>query len=236
MFKQEYFKKNLGNFELNYSFPSFKGLHLRRNMKEKIKKIAIDLFMKYGLKSVSMDDIAKAVGISKKTLYQHVTDKKALVTEAISDYLKQDQEYIKNALERTDRNALDKMITIVEKGAETLRKIKPTVMYDLRKYYRDCWEMVESYHKGFFEEMICKNIKEGINNNVYREDLNPDIISKLFVGKMVLLANEEIFNETQFSKSYIYLQQLLYHLYGIINQSNYSKLEHISKQLNNTNK
>lgn len=204
-------------------------------MKEKIKKAAFELFLKYGLKSVSMDDIAKSVGVSKKTIYLHIKDKNSLVSETLQSFLEEDQTYVNNAIERKDCNALDKMVIINQKGLEIFRKMKPTLMYDLRKYYRESWDLVQSYHFEFMREIIKQNITEGIHEQVYREDADPDIVSKLFVGKMIMLAEEDQFPNSKYQKSTIFIQQLLYHLYGIVNYANYPKLDIISKQFKQTN-
>ena len=204
-------------------------------MKEKIIHAAVELFMKYGLKSVSMDDIAKSVGISKKTLYLNISDKQTLVEETLKEFLAKDQCYMLEITNRKDYNALEKMVDLTKKGIEIFRKIRPTLMYDLKKYYRDCWDMLQNHHVGFMHNIIRENIEQGQKEQVYRSDIDADIISKLFIGKIIILAEEDQFPIAQYSKPYLYLQQLLYHLYGIVNYDNYPKLEILSEQFKQTN-
>ena len=200
-------------------------------MKEQIKKVAIDLFMKYGLKSVSMDDIAKAAGISKKTIYINIEDKKSLVHDSLIDFITQDKEHVLNAINRKDCNALEKMIIIAQQGIDMFKKIKPTVIYDLKKYYRNSWEVVQSYHFEFMHSIIKQNILEGQQEDVYRSDVDADIISKLFIGKMIMLAEEDQFPINEYPKPKLFVQQLLYHLYGLVNYKHYRQLEETSKSI-----
>lgn len=200
-------------------------------MKEEIKKVAIDLFMKYGLKSVSMDDIAKAAGISKKTIYLNIKDKKSLVHDSLIDFITEDKHHVLEAINRKDCNALEKMIIIAQQGVEMFKKIKPTLIYDLKKYYRNSWDIVQAYHFEFMHSIIKQNIIEGQKEKVYRSDADADIISKLFIGKMIMLAEEDQFPQHEYSKPRLFAQQLLYHLYGIVNFNHYTMLEKTSKSI-----
>ena len=200
-------------------------------MKQEILKVATQLFLKYGLKSVSMDDIAKAAGISKKTIYQNIEDKKTLVYESLIDFIKEDKEMVLCAINRDDCNALEKMIIIAQEGIEMFKKIKPTVLYDLQKYYRQSWEIVQQYHFEFMFGIIKQNILEGQLEKVYREDADADVITKLFIGKMIMLADEEQFPNSSYPKPALFAQQLMYHLYGVVSHKHYPLLEKISTNI-----
>ena len=200
-------------------------------MKDQIKKVALELFMKYGLKSVSMDDIAKAAGISKKTIYQNITDKESLVHETLLDFIIEDKKHVLAAIQSEECNALEKMVLVTQQGIEAFKKIKPTVIYDLQKYYHKSWKIVSAYHFEFMVTIIKDNITQGITEKVYRQDIDPEIVSKLFIGKMVMVGDEEQFPSSKFSKSYLYMQQLLYHLYGLVSFDYYKTLDKLATKL-----
>ena len=126
------------------------------DIKDKIKLAATDLFMRYGIRSVSMDDIAKEAGVSKKTVYQNIEDKATLVKESLHEILMKDREYVTASINLENTNAFEKLLIIFEKGFEIICKIKPTVIYDLQKYYRESWELVQVYHIDFMRKIICE--------------------------------------------------------------------------------
>lgn len=204
-------------------------------MKERIKNIALGLFMKYGIKSVSMDDIAKEAGISKKTIYQHITDKKTLILETLQDFISEDQRMVREAIGRKDIDAVEQMIIITTQGIKILKKIKPTVIYDLQKYYSEAWSLVEDHHFGFMRSIIHQNIEQGKKEKNYRADIDATIISNLFVNKMIMLSDEEEFPAAEYDRAYLFGQQLLYHLHGIVHSSQYQRLQSISSQLQQIN-
>ena len=191
--------------------------------------------MKYGIKSVSMDDIAKEAGISKKTIYQHISDKKTLVLEALIDFIEEDQKMVLEAIGRKDIDAVDQMVIITTQGIKILKKIKPTVIYDLQKYYSEAWSIVEDHHFGFMKSIIRQNIEQGKKEQNYREDIDANIISNLFVNKMIMLTDEDAFPSADYDRAYLFCQQLLYHLYGIVHTSQHQRLQSISSQLQQIN-
>lgn len=204
-------------------------------MKERIQEIALEMFMKYGLKSVSMDDIARAAGISKKTIYQHIPDKQTLVHETLSDFLSKDEEYMSRELDRTEYDSLEKMVIIAQKAFEMLKKVRPTVTYDLQKYYRESWILIQEHHINFMQKKIFSNIESGIQQGVYRSDVNPDIISKIYVENITnIVANSESRFST-YDKAAVFVQQLVYHLYGIVSQQHYARLQSLTNKYELTN-
>lgn len=204
-------------------------------MKEKIQNIALEMFMKYGLKSVSMDDIARAAGVSKKTIYQHVTDKQTLVHETLKNFLCEDQKFMSKELDRTDHDALEKMVVIAQKGFEMLKRVRPTVTYDLQKYYPESWSLMQEHHINFMQKKIFSNIESGILQGVYRPNVNPDIISKIYVQNITNIVADSESKFGNVDKALIFVQQLLYHLYGIISQQYYTRLDNLTDKYKLTN-
>ena len=193
--------------------------------KEKIILASSEEFMRLGIKSVSMDDISSKLGISKKTLYQAVESKKDLVTKSIKSFLKLERQLIKN-ISHTSNDAIHEMIQIGHHRVITLRNMRPSVIHDLKKYYPNIWELVKEFGDKEFGEVIIANINKGKNEGLYRPDINPQIISKLFRVKSWSIVDETNFSIQDFRMDELIREHLLYHLHGIL--SNKGK-EHINK-------
>lgn len=195
--------------------------------KESIINSSKELFLKYGVKSVSMDDISRFLGISKKTIYNFISNKKDLVSSVVSAFIEEEVEATKKIL-KDSNNAIDEITSIGEYVLQSLRSMKPTMAYDLQKYHPEAWRLVEDNHYAYIKEVIRNNIKRGIKEGYYREDIDPIVTSKIYVGMARLLINENEFPSKDFDKSYIYENFLMYHMNGIINSKGRKEL---SKQL-----
>ena len=175
-----------------------------------------------------MDDISREAGISKKTLYQHFDNKKELIHIALQGILEKDQSNIKSITDNPQYDALQKMIEIFKLSIKLLQSIKPTVIYDLKKYYKDSWEIVENMHMGYIETTVENNLIQGKKEEIYRNSIDESIISKLFVSKMLAVTNNTSNLDTQTKLTNTFFQNLLYHLYGIIDKSHIERLENLT--------
>ncbi len=173
-----------------------------------------ELFMKYGLKSVSMDDISRSLGISKKTLYQAVENKRDLIKEVFQKHIKEEEAAI-GEIVATSKDAVDEIMGIARYVTALLREISPTTLYDMQKYYGDIWGMMEALHQVHIYETIKKNLDRGVAEGLYRKNLNADIIAKLYVGKTMLIVDEDVFPLKDYNKEKLYLEYVYYHLHGI---------------------
>lgn len=182
----------------------------RTNILEKVH----ELFMKYGLKSVSMDDISRKLGISKKTLYQCVENKRDLIKEVFQKHIREEEAAI-NEIVAKSKDAVDEMIEIARFVTALLREVSPTTLYDMQKYYGDIWGMMEALHQDHIYGVIKTNLDRGILEGLYRKNLNTDIIAKLYVGKTLLIVDEDVFPLKDYNKEKLYLEYVHYHLHGI---------------------
>ncbi len=184
---------------------------------DKIIGKAGDLFMQYGLKSISMDEVARTLGISKKTLYQYVNNKADLINKMLVQHIDSEKEAMEEIHEKSE-NAIDEMIGISRYISDLLRRINPSVIYDLRKYYADGWELMQTLHFEHTYLMFKRNIERGIQEGLYRAELNADIISKLYIGRMDLVVDKNLFPHGEYSFSQIHENIITYHLYGIMSE------------------
>ncbi len=175
---------------------------------------ANDLFLKYGIKSVTMDDISRHLGVSKKTLYQFVENKNDLINRCLAFHVEEEQRAINEIVSKA-KDPIDEMLSIAKFISKMLREMNPSVIYDLQKYYGKIWEMLESFHIEYIYKIIFNNIQKGIELGLYRDNLHADIIAKFYVRKSQILTDESIFPTSKYNKEALYLEFISYHIHGV---------------------
>ena len=147
-------------------------------------------------------------------MYQCVENKRDLILEVFQKHIKEEETAI-NEITAQSKDAVDEIIGIARYVTALLREISPTTLYDMQKYYGDIWGMMEELHQGHIYDTIKTNLDRGILEGVYRENLNSDIIAKLYVGKTMLIVDEDVFPLKDYNKEKLYLEYVHYHLHGI---------------------
>lgn len=191
------------------------------DLKNKVIAESECLFIKYGIKSISMDDISNRLGISKKTLYQVVTDKEDLVKKAIQFHLDQEKKEL-NDITKSSFDAIDEMFKVTQHVLNFFRKFNPVTQFDLEKYYKDYYQKMKKIHFDFIYSVIKNNLVRGINDGFYREDLDSDIISRLYIIKAMAILDDEVFPESTYEKASIFKEHMIYHLKGIISEKGHT--------------
>lgn len=171
-----------------------------------------------------MDDIARKLGISKKTLYQYVENKTELIEQIFSLKFEEDSRQIKD-IRLSANDAIDEVLKIAKHVIQHLRELSPTTIYDLQKYYSSTWKQFEAQHKGYIFTLICDNLIRGIKQGLYRSELNPEIVAKLYVGKTSLVVDEDVFPIQQFNLDDLYREHMIYHIYGVASPKGRAILE-----------
>ena len=181
---------------------------------DKILIGAAQLFMRIGIKSVSMDDIAREVGVSKKTIYKNFKDKKDLVRRVIESDINNEMQACHECYD-TSGNAIQKMIDLSKHISHRHRDINPTIVYDLQKYYPSEWELMEKFRNEFIQNSILQNIKEGMAEGLYRNEINPELTSQMYVtliqGLISLLGKRN----TNHTFRTLHLEMVSYHLHAV---------------------
>ncbi|MFK7770726.1 MAG: TetR/AcrR family transcriptional regulator [Saprospiraceae bacterium] len=191
---------------------------------------AESLFFKYGIKSISMDDLSRELGISKKTLYQSVDNKKDLVLQVFQNHAQKEVDAIVNI--RTEAaDAIDEMIEVAKHVIPTLRQITPTILFDMQKYYREIWQLMQDFNQQEIFKVIKENIERGIEEGIYRNEFHPEIIAKLYVGKTMVVIDEDIFPLKDYNKENLFKEHIQYHIRGIATSKGLKLLEKHFKKL-----
>ena len=185
-------------------------------IKDSILKKSKAFFMKAGVRSPSMDDIARQLSISKKTLYQHFTSKHDLVAQIFNCEEREEDARMKK-IHATAKNAIEETILLSQFVMEDLKQLMlslPT-FYEIKKYYSEVWtesetRMFEQVYQGVFQ-----NIERGKREGLYRSEINSDIIAKIHVQTAKSIIISDNFPSEKYYKPKLYREYMLYHLNGI---------------------
>ncbi len=182
---------------------------------EKWLKRVEDLFLRYGIKSISMDDVARELGISKKTLYQFVGSKDDLVNKMLERHIAEEKNLC-HQVSGVAENAVEEMFMVIESNAQQLQQMKTNIVYDLQKYHHDAWEKMQDYQRNFLYRIVRANLERGIREGLYRTGFDPDIVAKLHIAMSFQLFDENIFPQNTYPKATLFHEYLMHYLYGIV--------------------
>ena len=184
---------------------------------QKILEAAENLFRKYGIRSVTMSDIAAQLGISKKTLYLHIENKHELIEKIMALYISSERQMC-NKIGITAIDALDEMLKISMQVQHNIENMNPSLLFDLRKYHYPIWQQFEAFRNDFILNLMRNNIDKGKAEGIYRNDLNSDIISRIHIGCIHIFTDDELLPPDQFPRPVVHKQFVMYHLHGIVTE------------------
>lgn len=192
------------------------------------------LFKKYGIKSITMDDIAKELGMSKKTIYQFVNNKEDLIDQIFSTFHHHEICAI-HQIKCDSTDAIDELLKVAIFISNSLENISPVTVYDLKKYYKKNWEQIETINKEHIYDQVRQNLLRGQEEGLYIADLDLDMICSFHVGLSILIMDESIFPVKKFPKQKLVLELFKHHIRGIVTNRGRAILEHHFNRLNSTN-
>jgi AcrR family transcriptional regulator len=185
--------------------------------KSEVIERSTQLFMRYGIKSVTMDDVARELGISKKTLYKHFTDKNELVMGILNAKLDLDIHYCVRC-KSTAENAIDELYSISKFVLEQVGHINPVVFFDLKKYHPEGWELMRKHKWDFILNSIRENTQRGIKEGLYRSDLDIEITSRLYVSTTDIIMEGNVYPWPEFQFDKVFSEVVRFHIFGLINE------------------
>lgn len=164
-----------------------------------------------------MDDIAKELKISKKTLYKFVKDKADLVNKTMQ--LKcSAEECLINGFAKNATNAIDEILMISKYVSGMLQQVNPSFHHDLSKHYPEAFQLFSDHKQNVICAFVEKNLRRGIEEGIFRDNLNPKIISRLHIHKIDALFDPEIFPPQEISFLEAHTEMMKYHIRGISNE------------------
>ena len=199
-------------------------------MEETEKRIlegALHQFLVYGIRSVTMDDVARELGISKKTLYRFVTNKADLVAKCVQFTFWQ----IKNSLEdisSKSTNAIDELFEFDAQMMEVMKAQKPMIINQLRRYYPETHHWLNTNRKDLMLALTERNLEKGVKQGMYRSDMNIRYIALMYYAQSLLYAQEELVPDEVCTQPDFIRENLIYHLRGIVSDKG---LDHLKLKL-----
>jgi AcrR family transcriptional regulator len=183
-----------------------------------------DLYRQFGIRSVTMDDAVREIGISKKTLYQHFTDKSSLVNAVLECETKERLEEYHDAVNHSS-NAIEQMLKFYDLQLKMIKEHNFSMIYDLKKYYPEIHaQFIERKRKGIFEGTLA-NLKRGKEEGLYRQELNNEIIARLNLMRIEGIIQSGIFSHEDIMAKGFFREMFTYHMYAIVNDKGRKILE-----------
>ena len=195
-------------------------------MKEKILHKAEELFLTYGFKSVTMDDIANQMGISKKTIYAHFKNKTQLVKESTLNIFENISKGI-DCICTLNKNPIEELFEIKSFIMKQLKGEKTSPQYQLSKYYPEIHNSLKKKQFELMQDCVTDNITKGVTQGLYRTNLNIEFVSRIYFVGVTGIKDEELFPTEKFPKQQLVENYLEYHLRGIVTKKGLLKLNQI---------
>jgi AcrR family transcriptional regulator len=195
------------------------------DVSEKIVQTADDLFTKLGLRSVTMDDIAKKLGISKKTIYLYFDDKDELVGAVVKKKMHWQLEEMRK-IRLSSPNPVFEVLKLSEFIRSMVTDMHPSILYDLQKFFPKSYIQYQKHIDECFIETFSANIQQGISEGFYRKNINPEILAILRMAQIEMGFNPELFPPTKFKLQEIQVEFIVHFLYGICTLKGHQLINH----------
>ncbi len=181
-----------------------------------------------------MDDIAKHIGMSKKTIYQHFADKDELVYAFMQVGMQEQMTDMKKIAESSE-NVIEELHLAMAKTREVFSQINPLMLFELRKYHPKAWEFFNQCKEGEMKEHIIKTMQKGIKEGVFRANIDVEILARMRLELVQVALDPKTFPSPQFNFVEVNLQLFEHFVYGIITLKGLNLLNQYKKQNNEAN-
>ncbi len=198
-------------------------------LRDRIIAQAKGQFMRLGIRSVSMDDICSQLGISKKTIYQHFKDKDELVDIVLQEEIAVMQNEAIGCCSPS-KDAVDEIFNTMQLITKQLANMNPVVLVDLHKYHFASFQQFMEHKNSFLLDMISSNLRRGMAEGYYRNDLQVEILAKYRLESMMLAFNMEIFPTSKFNVAEVSISIIENFLYGLATEEGFKLIEAYKKQ------
>ena len=197
-------------------------------MKEKIIQEAKELFLTLGFKSVTMDDIANKLGMSKKTIYTYFSNKTKLIEETTFYILETIFIEIDKIIEASE-NPIKELYDIKMFVMECLKDEKTSPQFQLQKYYPSIYEQLKLKQFEKMHGSVKKSLEDGVEKGFFRSNIDSEFISRMYFNGMTGIKDERIFPSEMFKKDYLMENYLEYHLRAIVTENGMKTLNQFIK-------
>lgn len=174
------------------------------------------IFLRHGVRSVTMDDLARELGVSKKTFYNYFKDKDELVTLIVTTLIERNQVACEVGRLKSE-TAIDAMMSISEFSTRLFTEIHSSVFYDLQKYHPEAWNIIKEYRLTFISDQITQNIIRGQEEGIYLAELDPKIMAGIHLSIVSMLTDSNIFEVGSNEYGKLLNEIVCFQLRGLVN-------------------
>lgn len=186
-------------------------------MRKKILEVAVEQFSRYGVRTITMEDIARLAGISKKTIYQEFKDKRELVKESFAMLLKEDQEKLSVILSDGD-GVIEHLIYTSKMIRERMANMNPMAILEVQRYFPDSWEMFECFKDKVIVTDIVKVLERGKELGYFREEINSDILARMRMQQISIALDPSNYKTDDYSILDLQMEMMNHFLFGIFTE------------------
>lgn len=198
-------------------------------LKARIKQASQELFMQYGIRSISMDDLAAAIGISKKTIYQYYADKDNLVLEIVETMLADNMKDCENS-KAIAENAIHEGFLAIDITMKLFSSMNPMLVNDLYKYHPRAYKQFSDHKNNYLYSALKENIARGIAEGCYREDIQVEVMARFRVESIMIPFSPDYYNKVNSSLAGIHLELFYLFLYGMSTPRGYKLITKYKQQ------
>jgi len=166
-------------------------------LKDRILRIAQQLFMRNGIRSVSMDDIAAELAVSKKTLYKWYENKDQLVYAMMEQHLDASRNDCAQVQQQAS-SAIDELFRMMSWMKQQFAEVHPSIFYDMQKFHPATWQLWMAHKQQYILAQIMDNLHRGVAEGLYRADLDADVLARLRLAQIELAFDAAVFPPQQF--------------------------------------
>jgi TetR/AcrR family transcriptional regulator, cholesterol catabolism regulator len=199
-------------------------------IQERILQETGAMFFRHGIRTITMDDIAAKLGISKKTIYQFYSDKGELV-KSFTDLQLRAQEKDMETIQNQSKDAIDEMLNLMTHLENFFNRVNPAVFYDLQKYHPQSWNAFKLFKEKCVIGFIEDNLKRGIQQELYRKDLKIKILARLRIEEVEMGFHPSVFPPDNFKITDVQLTLIDHFVHGIVTIKGFKLIEKYRKNI-----
>lgn len=183
-------------------------------VREKIVSGANQLFLKYGIRAVTMDMIAQELGLSKRTIYENFSDKDVLIRDCVDEAFKEKDRHSEEMMKNSE-NAIDALITRMTDTIQAMNKINPLFFNDIQKYFAEINDSKIKSGENCMVSEIAAILSKGVQEGLFRKELNMDLVARIFSAQAGVMKTPELYSTERYSKKEILQTLMLNFIRGI---------------------
>jgi TetR/AcrR family transcriptional regulator, cholesterol catabolism regulator len=191
---------------------------------EQILKGAEELFFRYGIKGITMDDVAKHLSMSKRTIYEKFPNKDAIVEILLKQHLDKHLKDFKK-FRHASANAIEEIFMMLQPLKELFESMNPRLLFELKKFHPQAWYEFQKFKKKSLLEVLVANMKRGIKEDLYRSDIDVNVLAVLRIEEVELAWNPDIYPPAEYNLAKVQIGLLEHFLFGITNIKGHSIAE-----------